>query len=228
MNKQPMVKQKRDRTPRKGPGRPAAGESLKPQEVTEAALDLIRSEGQEALTMRRLGEALGVKAMALYNHFPNKEAILDAVASLAFASMPVPRERGHWKTRIKELCFEIRRLALQQPSVFRVAMTRRIPPENSMPHVAAALSAFADAGLPPRAQAVAYQTLRLYVRAHCLWEIEDLGAHRDGAPAEFTHAITDRSGTAAAVKLVFAPDPDRQFEAGIDLILRGVQTANER
>ncbi|MCL4222492.1 MAG: TetR/AcrR family transcriptional regulator [Phycisphaerales bacterium] len=196
--------------------------------MTEAALRLILAEGEGALTMRRLGEVLGVRAMALYNHFPNKEAILDAVASLAFASMPVPPDKGHWRTRIKGLCFGIRGMALQQPNVFRVAMTRRVPPEKALPHIAAALSAFADAGLPPAAQAVAYQTVRLYVRAHCLWEIEELGVHRDGASAGFTHATTDLSKTAAAAKMVFAPDPDRQFEAGLDLILRGLQVSKER
>jgi AcrR family transcriptional regulator len=196
--------------------------------VAEAALQLIIAEGEGALTMRRLGEVLGVKAMALYNHFPDKEAILDAVASLAFASMPVPPDTGHWKTRIKELCFGIRRLALQQPNVFRVAMTRRIPPEKALPHIAATLSAFVDAGLPPAAQAIAYQTVRLYVRAHCLWEIEELGTHRAGDSAGLARAATDYSRTAAALSLVFTPDPDRQFEAGLDLILRGLQARKVR
>jgi hypothetical protein len=95
-------------------------------------------------------------------------------------------------------------------------------------HIAAALSAFADAGPPPAAQAIAYQTVRLYVRAHCLWEIEELGAHRAGDSAGFARAATDYSRTAAAAKLVFTPDPDRQFEAGFDLILRGLQFSKER
>jgi AcrR family transcriptional regulator len=196
--------------------------------VAGAAFDLVVAEGEQALTMRRLGEVLGVKAMALYNHFPDKEAILDAVASLAFTSVAVPPDKGHWKTRIRSLCFGIRGMALQQPNVFRVAMTRHIPPEKSVPHIAAALSAFADAGLSPAAQAVAYQTVRLYVRAHCLWEIEELGAYRASDSAALARAVTEDSETAAAAKLVFAPDPDRQFEAGLDLILRGLQVTRDR
>ena len=86
--------QNQKRKPKKGPGRPAAGESLTPQEVAETALQLILAEGEAALTMRRLGEMLGVKAMALYNHFPNKEAILDAVTSLAMSRLPSPARQA--------------------------------------------------------------------------------------------------------------------------------------
>ncbi|MCW5766322.1 MAG: TetR/AcrR family transcriptional regulator [Phycisphaeraceae bacterium] len=213
------------RTRRKGPGRPAAGESLTPQDVASAALRLIGTEGEGALTMRRLGEVLGVKAMALYNHFPDKEAILDAVASLVFAGMPVPPTKGPWKSRIKSICFAVRELALHQPHVFRVAMTRHIPPEKSLPHIAAALAAFADAGLSPAAQVVAYQTVRLYVRAHCLWEIEELRTNRIGNSADLARATSQFPSVAAAINLIFAPNPDRQFEAGLDLILRGLQAS---
>lgn len=223
MNSQPATKN-RNRTPQKGPGRPAAGESLTPQEVAEAALHLVLSEGEAALTMRRLGEVLGVKAMALYNHFSDKEAILDAVANLALTRLPTPPAKGPWKSRIKSICHGIRAMALEQPNLFRVAMTRPAPPGSALPQIEAALSALADGGLAPAAQAVAYQTLRLYVRAYCLWEIEELRLFQSGDPAELARTTAPYPHTAAAADLIFTPDPDRQFEAGLDLILRGLQT----
>jgi AcrR family transcriptional regulator len=228
MNNKDGLVQNRSRKPRNGPGRPAAGDELTPQEVAEAAFDLIVAEGEQALTMRRLGEVLGVKAMALYNHFPDKEAILDAVANLALARVPVSPAKGSWKSRIKTLCHGIRNMALQYPNVFRVAMNRRVPPTSALPQIEWALSAFTEAGLTPAAQAVAYHTLRLYVRAYCLWEIEEFHANRGGDPAEFARLTAPYPHTAAAVNLIFTPDPDRQFEAGLDLILRGLQVGKER
>ncbi|MBC7833598.1 MAG: TetR/AcrR family transcriptional regulator [Phycisphaerales bacterium] len=223
MNSQQGVTRNRNRTPQKGPGRPAAGESLTPQEVAHAALQLIVSEGEGALTMRRLGEVLSVKAMALYNHFPDKEAILDAVASLALSRLPAPPVKGPWKSRIKALCHGFRSMALEHPNLFRVAMNRPTPPSSALLQIEAALSALADAGLPPAAQAVAYHTLRLYVRAYCLWEIEE--ASQGGDPAELARvAAASYPRTAAAAHLIFIPDRDRQFEAGLDLIMRGLQT----
>jgi TetR/AcrR family tetracycline transcriptional repressor len=222
MNHQ-AVTQNRTRKPQKGPGRPAAGESLTPQEVAEAAMRLILAEGEQALTMRRLGEVLGVKAMALYNHFPDKDAILDAVASLAIARLPAPPAKGSWKSRIKTICHGIRSMALEHPNLFRVAMTRPTPPSSAMPQIEAALSALADSGLGPAAQAVAYHTLRLYVRAYCLWEIEELT--RGGDPTELARAAAPYPHTAAAASFIFTPDADRQFEAGLDLILRGLRSS---
>lgn len=228
MNSQNHVPQSKVRKPQSGPGRPAAGESLTPQAVADAAFDLIVAEGEQALTMRRLGEVLGVKAMALYNHFPDKESILDAVADLALARVPVPHARGSWKSRIKALCHGIRDMALRYPKVFRVAMNRRVPPTSALPQIEWSLSAFSEAGLPPAAQAVAYHTMRLYVRAYCLWEIEELRVSRPGDPAELARVTASFPRTGAAANLIFTPDPDRQFDAGLDLILRGLQISKER
>lgn len=48
-----------------------------------AALELVDEQGLEGLTMRALGRRLDVEAMALYHYFPNKSALLEAVASAA-------------------------------------------------------------------------------------------------------------------------------------------------
>jgi len=50
--------------------------------ICAAALALIDEEGLPALNMRRLGAAMGVDAMALYRHLPNKRAILEGVVDL--------------------------------------------------------------------------------------------------------------------------------------------------
>lgn len=48
--------------------------------IRDQALSIIDEEGLDALTMRRLAARLGVQAASLYAHFPNKEAVLDAIA----------------------------------------------------------------------------------------------------------------------------------------------------
>lgn len=222
MNSEQGVLTNRTRKPRKGPGRPAAGESLTPEEVAQAALRLILAEGEQALTMRRLGEVLGVKAMALYNHFHDKEAILDAVAGLALSRLPSPPAKGSWKSRIRAFAQGIRDMAREHPDLFRVSMTRPAPPTSALPQIEMALSTLADAGLNPAAQAVAFHTIRLYIQAYCLWEIQSRDRSRDD-DVQMARAAAPFPHTAAAGNLVFKPDHDRQFEAGLDLILRGLQ-----
>ena len=52
---------------------------LTKDKIIEKALEVLDADGVDGLSMRRLGEALGVEAMALYHYFPNKDAILDGV-----------------------------------------------------------------------------------------------------------------------------------------------------
>lgn len=62
-------------------------EPLTKEKIVEKALELLDAEGVNGISMRRLGDALGVEAMALYHHFPNKDAILDALAGQIIAEV---------------------------------------------------------------------------------------------------------------------------------------------
>ena len=59
-------------------GRPAVGRTtqLARAEIVRHALELVRREGADALTMRRLATELGVTPMAIYHHIPDKPALL--------------------------------------------------------------------------------------------------------------------------------------------------------
>jgi AcrR family transcriptional regulator len=48
--------------------------------VLRAAISLVDQDGIESLSMRKLGQALGVEAMSLYNHVASKDEILDGIA----------------------------------------------------------------------------------------------------------------------------------------------------
>lgn len=61
---------------------PAAREQLSKERITAAALELVEERGLKGLTMRALGERLGVEAMALYHYFPSKAALLEAVSQV--------------------------------------------------------------------------------------------------------------------------------------------------
>ena len=55
---------------------------LSRERVLRGALGLADERGLDALTMRSLGQELGVEAMSLYNHVDNKEAVLDGLVEL--------------------------------------------------------------------------------------------------------------------------------------------------
>jgi AcrR family transcriptional regulator len=77
-------------------------EPLSREKIVARAVELLDAGGIEGLSMRRLGDALGVEAMALYHHFPNKDAMLDAVAARIIEetgpALPVEDAAADWKT----------------------------------------------------------------------------------------------------------------------------------
>src|SRR5437667_10160089 len=69
--------------------------------VLRAALALAYEGGIEALTMRRLGQALGVEAMSLYNHVANKDDVLGGLVDIVFSEIDLPVGGGDWKTAMR-------------------------------------------------------------------------------------------------------------------------------
>jgi AcrR family transcriptional regulator len=86
----------------KGPGRRAGRrEPLSAERVLQAALALADEGGLEALSMRRLAQALGVEAMSLYNHVPGKEQVLDGLVELVVAEIDLPTPGGDWRATMR-------------------------------------------------------------------------------------------------------------------------------
>src|SRR5688500_18068389 len=79
-----------------GPARPEARRrgtrraGLSRAEVLAAALALIDAAGVEALSMRRLGKAIGRDPMRLYRHAASKDALLDGVVDLVLSELSIP------------------------------------------------------------------------------------------------------------------------------------------
>ena len=55
--------------------------------IATAARRLLAKEGAEAVSMRRLAEAVGITPMAIYRHYPNRAALLNALADEGFQQL---------------------------------------------------------------------------------------------------------------------------------------------
>jgi AcrR family transcriptional regulator len=95
---------------------------LSRRRVLEAAIDLADREGIEALTMRRLGQELGVEAMSLYNHVANKEDLLDGVVETLIIEIDrrvieidPPANTDDWKRAMRERILTARSVLLRHP-----------------------------------------------------------------------------------------------------------------
>ena len=92
---------------------------LSRERVLSTAVALADAHGTEALTMRRLAEELGVEAMSLYHHVPNKEALLDGVVDLVFAEIAreLPAQLdvtpANWKSLVRSRILASRSVLLR-------------------------------------------------------------------------------------------------------------------
>ncbi|RGA03720.1 TetR family transcriptional regulator [Microbispora triticiradicis] len=94
--------------------------------VAQAALELLREEGLDKLTVRRVATALGVKAPALYWHFADKRALLDQMTDLMLgpvvAGLGGPGPAQPWWLWLERSCDALRRGLLAHRDGARVAL----------------------------------------------------------------------------------------------------------
>ena len=64
--------------------------SLQPERVVASALRIVDEQGLDALTVRKVADEFGVTPMALYWHFANKDALLDAVGEFVVGELRLP------------------------------------------------------------------------------------------------------------------------------------------
>ncbi|WP_067703271.1 TetR/AcrR family transcriptional regulator [Nocardia jejuensis] len=92
--------------------------------VLETALRIVDQDGVDALSMRRLAEAVRRDPMVIYRHVPNKAAVLDGVAELVFDQLRVDATDIDWMSQLRTVARDFRKLALDHPRVVTLLVTR--------------------------------------------------------------------------------------------------------
>ena len=128
----------------------AKRQPLSRRRILEAAVRFVDREGLEALSMRKLGSELGVEAMSLYNHVPNKSALLDGMVEVLLGELEIPPEDEGWERRIREAYQAFRRLAHEHPNVFPLLVVRPPDTMDGIWLVEEFLKTLREAGFDPR------------------------------------------------------------------------------
>lgn len=97
---------------------------LSRERVLRAAVDLADRSGIEAISMRKIGLALGVEAMSLYNHVANKEDILDGMVDVVVSEIDPPARGSDWRTAMRNRVLSAREALLRHPWASAVIVSR--------------------------------------------------------------------------------------------------------
>lgn len=199
--------------------------------VVTAAVALADEDGLQRLSMRRLGERLGVEAMSLYHHVPGKAALLDAMVDAVFAQIELPRPEEPLRAGLRRRAVSQRAVLLRHRWAVGLLDSRSNPGPATLAHHDAMLGFLYAAGWGSAAVGHAYALLDAYVFGFVLQE-QQLPLE-PGRAGESAAAILDsRPGLALAhlarfaAEVVAQPGYDfaAEFETGLDLVLDAVTT----
>jgi AcrR family transcriptional regulator len=179
--------------------------------------------------MRKLGSELGVEAMSLYNHVPNKDALLDGMVEVLLGELEVPPEDEGWERRVREAYRAFRRLAHEHPNVFPLLVVRPPDTMDGIWLVEEFLKTLREAGFDPQTALYAFRALSSYASGYAMAEIRGFAMEPAGARLG---AVTLSVDDFPHIHELDAPlrevDHDAEFEFGLDLILTGLQKYKER
>jgi AcrR family transcriptional regulator len=222
--------------PRRGP-RPA----LSVEEIVATAIDIADRDGLDALTMRRLAEALGVGPMALYTYVPGKAELLDLMLDRAYVEMPRTSWPDDWRERVTAIAFDNRALYEAHPWAAAVSTARPPLGPGLMAKYEHELSAFEGLGLDDIEIDAALTFVLDFVRASAL-AADDARATRldsgltdeqwwaanapllERALAPDTFPTAARVGAAAGAAHGGAYSPEHAWEFGLERVLDGLAT----
>ncbi|MFC5186013.1 TetR/AcrR family transcriptional regulator C-terminal domain-containing protein [Actinomadura harenae] len=199
---------------------------LRRADVVSGALDLLDAEGLDGLTMRRLGVALNVQAGALYRHFPNKEALLDAMADQLLEGVAEPLPSGlPWPDRLELLGERLHTALLSRRDGARVVSGTFAPGPRTMAASRSAAQVLLEAGFPPnRAWEIAFAGF-YFVLGHTIEEQTQsrLPADDDWTARLAASGLEADDPLAMGLKALAAGDPGERFSYGLRVFISGVR-----
>jgi AcrR family transcriptional regulator len=228
------------------PAPPAAGRppALTREQVLITALEIIDEDGVEALTMRRLGQALDRNPMGIYRHAADKDALLDLVVEHVISELVIPGEPGRgddlegeldWEAALRRTAHAFRRIALAHPHVVPLLVTRSVTgplalrPLGTLRPLEELLEVFICAGFDPHG---ALHATRLFTgflyghvqdelqqRVHDPDEIDDvlrLGLHR--------LPITRFPRLRSLVTVLASYDGAAELDEGLAIVIAGLRS----
>jgi AcrR family transcriptional regulator len=189
--------------------------------IADTALRLIDGEGLETFSTRKLGQALGVEAMALYHHFPSRAALLDAVAEKLIAEVELPPDASDMIAWLREVVRRYLAVARRHPAAFPLLAARRFNTEAALRFVERVIAVLVDAGVRIDVAADIFRGIGAFANGAALADIAVRGS-RGAALADSGVDAARLPHVARAAHWLGPAHVERQFERNLDMLLAGV------
>jgi AcrR family transcriptional regulator len=207
---------------------------LSRDKILATAIRLADREGLEAVTMRRLGQALGVEAMSLYKHVANKDAILDGLLERVLAEVELPQPGGDWEPELRRAANSMHDALARHPWACGLVMAPASSPHAlgaRIRYIEALLRTLREADFTPAQAYYGYHALDSHAVGFTMWELgHAVPDQADNAVVEQVMRQIESGAYPYLVEHARQHDtdhPQSSFEFGLDLIFDGLGKMRE-
>lgn len=139
--------------------------------VLRTAMCLADEGGIGSLSMRKLGQALGVEAMSLYNHVANKDDLLDGMTDLVLSEFELPSPGDEWETAVRRCAVSGHTVLVRHPWACNLIMSsKRIRPAR-LQYMESLLKCLREAGFSAEETSHAYHAIDSHILGFTLWQL---------------------------------------------------------
>ena len=185
--------------------------------ILEAALRIIDADGLPALNMRRIGAELGVRAMALYRHVANKEAIVAGVADLILEDLAEVTPGDDATATARQFFSSLRTALSAHPNALPLVAASALQRGRARAQADLVVKALAKAD-----QADAWDSFYALASFTLGFAWMEAGGFVGGLPDSGPFVRASASGATAAGLVSDTPDADERFQRSLGLFLRGI------
>jgi AcrR family transcriptional regulator len=214
--------------------RRAKRSQLSREAVLGAAVTFADERGIDALSMRKLGEALGVEAMSLYNHVANKGEILDGIGDLVVSEIEIPADDLDWKTAMRRRANSAHEVFLRHPWVTTLIESQINMSPERLRYFDATIGSLRRGGFSTELAYNAFLSLDSYIYGYTHHEVswQHGPEQRPELVAELKPQMSAKDYPYVAEIMQFVmelssasdrPGYESEFEFGLNLILDGLE-----
>lgn len=200
---------------------------LSAERIIRTALALADREGLDAVSMRRVGAELGVEAMSLYRHVPNKAALLTGMHALMLTEVRHhDGAEGDWKERLRVVMQSLRQAYLAHPAMAQLSARTR-PSDVAFFHFEQDLATMVKAGFDHQEAGFALRSLLSFTTGFVMREIAAMRGPDtnvdEESPASQRALANFPNLKASYPYLVLGTMRGAAFEYGLERLLDGIE-----
>jgi AcrR family transcriptional regulator len=209
-----------------------AKEPLTADRIVAAAIEILDRDGLDAVTTRRVAEALGTGSASLYAHVASRDELIELMVDRIAAGVTVPRpDPARWQDQLRAYARHAQQVWASHADIARASLATIPTGPERLRVIEGLLAILRAAGFSDRVAAWAVDRLQIYIDADVfegslyatrIKQGLDVEEHLSSVRDYFRRLPADRFPLVSSMVDSIISDGEQRFEFGLDLLLAGL------